>query len=311
MFSLILMLVVSACSNKPAKPQRTDTTTSGVAMIASDDCFAPIIEEEIDVFEALNHEASLIPIFGNEVEVMNLLLQDSVRLVISARELTETEKEFLKTKKLQPRTQKIAVDGIALITNVENTDSLISMSTLKQIMTGKIDSWKQINPNSKYDNIAVVFDNANSSTVRFVKDSINRGEPLAVNLRAQDNNKAVIDYVARTPNSMGVIGVNWVSNPRDTTNLSFADNIRVMSVSKSDVATVSNSYKPFAAYLALNEYPLRRDVFVILSDLRGTLPAGFVNFIVGDQGQRIILKAGLLPATRPMRLISTRESFSE
>ena len=305
----LIMFVFIACNTTPTKTLRTDTTTSGVAMIASDDCFAPIIEEEINVFEALNHDASIIPIYGNEVEVMNLLLKDSVRLVISARELTESEKELLKSRKLQPRTQKIAVDGIALIINKENTDSLISMSTLKEIMTGKIDSWKQINPKSKYDNIAVVFDNANSSTVRFVKDSINRGEDLAVNLRAQDNNKAVIDYVAKTPNSMGVIGVNWISNPSDTTNLSFANDIRVMSVSKSDVPTLSNSYKPFAAFLALNEYPLRRDVFVILSDLRGTLPAGFVNFIVGDQGQRIILKAGLLPATRPMRLISMQESF--
>lgn len=310
-YVLLAVVLLTACNSKQTKPMRTDTPTSGVATIASDDCFAPIIEEEIDVFEALNHNASLIPVYGSEVDVINLLLKDSLRLVVAARDLTDAEKQGLKNKKLQPRSQKIAVDGIALIINKENNDSLISVSTLKEIMTGKIESWKDINPNSKYDKIAVVFDNPNSSTVRFIKDSINRGEPLAERLRAQDNNKAVIDYVAKTPNAMGVIGVNWVSNPSDTLNLSFANDIRVMSVSKSDNPTVSNSYKPFAAYLALNEYPLRRDVYIILSDLRGTLPTGFVNFIVGDRGQRIILKSGLLPATRPMRLISVQESFSE
>lgn len=306
---LLLITIFSACNSGQIKVTRTDTLTSGVAEIAVDDCFAPIIQEQIDVFEALNDDASIIPIFASEVDVINLLLKDSVRLIIAARDLTDAEKQGLLNKKLQPRSQKIAIDGIALIINKENTDSLISVSALKKIMTGEIDSWKSINPQSKYDKISVVFDNPNSSTVRFIKDSINRGEPLAESLKAMDNNRAVLDYVAKTPNAMGVIGVNWINNPGDTTNLSFTNKIRVMSVSKNDEPTVQNSFQPFAAYLALGEYPLRRDVYVILTDLRGTLPAGFTSFVADDRGQRIILKAGLVPATRPMRLISVQEHF--
>ncbi len=306
---LLLVAIFSACDSRQIKITRTDTPISGVAQIAVDDCFAPIIQEHIDVFEALNDEASIIPVFANEVDVMNLFLKDSVRLIIAARDLSDAEKQGLLNKQLQVRSQKIAIDGIALIINKENTDSLISVSALKKIMTGEIDSWKSINPQSKYDKISVVFDNPNSSTVRFIKDSINRGTPLGAELKAQDNNKAVLDYVAKTPNAMGVIGVNWVSNPKDSTNLSFTNKIRVMSVSKNDVPNVQNSFQPFAAYLALGEYPLRRDVYVILSDLRGTLQSGFTSFVADDKGQRIILKAGLVPATRPMRLISVQEHF--
>lgn len=309
LFCILLSLTIFSACNQRIKVTRTDTPTSGVAEIASDDCFSPIVQEEIDVFEALNKDASIIPIYGSEVDAINLLLKDSLRLVIGARDLTDAEKQGLLNKQLQPRTQKIAVDGIALIINNQNTDSLISVPQIKKIMTGEIDSWKQINPRSKYDKIAVVFDNPNSSTVRFIKDSINRGEPLAEHLKAQENNKAVLDYVAKTPNAMGVIGVNWISNPTDTTNLSFNDKVRVMSVSKVEPATRQSSFQPYAAYLALGEYPLRRDVFVITSDLRGTLPTGFVSFLVGDRGQRIILKAGLIPATRPMRLITVQDSF--
>lgn len=309
LFCILLSLTIFSACNQRIKVTRTDTPTSGVAEIASDDCFSPIVQEEIDVFEALNKDASIIPIYGSEVDAINLLLKDSLRLVIAARDLTDAEKQGLLNKQLQPRTQKIAVDGIALIINNQNTDSLISVPQIKKIMTGEIDSWKQINPQSKYDKIAVVFDNPNSSTVRFIKDSINRGKPLAEHLKAQENNKAVLDYVAKTPNAMGVIGVNWISNPTDTTNLSFNDKVRVMSVSKVQPATRQSSFQPYAAYLALGEYPLRRDVFVITSDLRGTLPTGFVSFLVGDRGQRIILKAGLIPATRPMRLITVQDSF--
>lgn len=305
---LVLVAIFSASCNRK-KVQPASTSTSGYIEIAGDDCYAPIIDEEITVFEASNSDASIIPLYSGEVDAMNLLLKDSVRLAILARDFTDAEKQGVKDKKLMPRSQKIAVDGIALIINKANKDSLISISALKRIMTGGITSWKEINPQSTYDKIAVVFDNPNSSTVRFIKDSINRGEELAPNLSALENNKEVLDYVSKTPNAMGVIGVNWISNPSDSTNLSFTDQVRVMSVSKNDVPTIDNSFKPFAAYLAMGEYPLRRDVYVLVTDYPGTLPSGFVSFLAGNIGQRIILKAGLVPATRPTRLIVVKEQF--
>lgn len=306
---VLLLMAITACNNEK-RALRTDTLTSGVASIGIDDCFGPIVNEEIAVFQGLNDEASINPVYGDEVSVIKLLLQDSLRLVVAARDLTSDEKEIIKQNNLQPRSQKIAVDGLALIVNKSNNDTLINLSTLKKIMTGDITSWKQLNPNSSLSDITVVFDNQNSSTVRFIKDSINSGQAIAgKSLNALKTNKEVIDYVSKTPNAMGVIGVNWISNPNDTTNNSFIKDIRVMSVSKSENATVQNSYKPYPAFLALGNYPLTRDVYIILSDLRDTLPAGFVNFVGGDSGQRIIVKAGLLPATRPMRVVSIQDSF--
>lgn len=309
---LVMAIMISACSNNSNKgTKRTDTKTSGFATIVSEGCFAPIIDEEIVVFEALNKDASINALYTGEAQAFDMLMRDSVRMIIAARDLTQKEKDIISSnnRQLRPRSQKIAYDGIALIVNKENTDTLMSMTTLKKIMTGEITSWKQINPTSKYNNIEVFFDNPGSSTVRYIKDSICGDKPLYDGLRAQKSNQDVLDMVSKTPNALGVIGVNWVSNPSDTLRLSFIDKITVMSMSRAEVPTYENSYKPFAAYLALNEYPLKREVYVILTDLRETLPAGFVQFIAGDRGQRIILKAGLLPATRPTRLISVKESF--
>ncbi|NDW17950.1 phosphate ABC transporter substrate-binding protein [Dysgonomonas sp. 216] len=291
------------------KGTRTDTTTSGFAEFVCDDCYAPIIKNEIQVFEALNHEAFVTTHYTNEVEAVNLILKDSLRVAVLARDLSENEKESLRNKKLNPRSQKIAIDGIALIINKENTDSLISVPNLKKIMTGEITSWKELNPDSKYDDITVVFDNPNSSTVRFIKDSICRETPLYDGLKAMENNQAVLDYVAKTKNSMGVIGVNWISNPNDSTNLTFNSKVTVMSVSRYEPARRSNSFQPYPAFLALGDYPLTREMYVVLTDLRGTLQSGIMAFLASDRGQRIILKSGLVPATRPVRLISVSEHF--
>jgi phosphate transport system substrate-binding protein len=101
--------------------------------------------------------------------------------------------------------------------------------------------------------------------------------------------------------------VNWVSNPSDSLKLTFRQSIRVMFVSRSNKPTLNDSFQPIPAYLRTGDYPLVRDLFLIITDVRGGLPSGFVKFFAGDAGQRIVYRAGLVPATAPTRLISIQE----
>ncbi|MFT3992883.1 MAG: substrate-binding domain-containing protein [Dysgonomonas sp.] len=316
-----IILFISACGDR-RQITRTDTPTSGVAEIAVDECFAPIIQQSVDVFESLNKDATIIPIYTSENEIFDLFLKDSLRLIVAARELSPNEIQIIKERKRNPRSQKIATDAIALIVNKSNKDTLISVNDLKKIMTGEYRSWKDINPQSTLGEIAIAFDSPNSSMVRYIKDSICIGAPLGDNLKARSEdkqqtidisdrtpNQKVIDYVASTPNALGVIGVNWISNPSDSTNLSFVESINVMAVSREQKATSADSFKPFPYQMVLKKYPLTRDIYIIISDVSGGLPSGFVSFVAGDQGQRIITKSGLLPATRPMRMVNVRPNL--
>jgi hypothetical protein len=117
----------------------------------------------------------------------------------------------------------------------------------------------------------------------------------------------VISYVAKNPAALGVIGVNWIGNPADSTRLSFNDAIRIMAVSRADSATVGNSFKPYQAYLALNQYPLTRNVYILLNDPKSGLPSGLTSFLTDFRGQRIILKSGLVPATAAVRIVDVKE----
>ncbi|MDR1742926.1 MAG: substrate-binding domain-containing protein [Dysgonamonadaceae bacterium] len=322
-------VLLFSCKNGK-KAERTDTLTQGIAEVAVDECFAPILEEEINVFESLYREASVIPTYTSDARVYDLLMKDSIRLIIGTRELTDNEKAVINERKQRVRKYRIAIDAIALITNKANPDTLLSLDALKGIVTGKVTNWKSINPASKLDSIAVIFDSPNSSTIRFIKDSICGGAPVGHNLRAIApesetvdinqvmSNAKVIQYVAANPNALGVIGVNWISNPNDTTNLSFINDVNVISLSREDDATPKNSFKPFPYQMALElayrenrdseqkgtgGYPLTRNIYAIITDAQGGLSSGFFNFVANDRGQRIILKAGLLPANRPMRLV--------
>jgi len=310
LIAILLVLTILSCNRNRKAITRTDTPTSGEAIIAADECLEPIVREELNVFTALNLDAHIYPVFTSEYDIFNFLLSDSIRLIIAARDITETERNHLKSLKRYPRSQKIAIDGIALIINKENKDSLLSVLDLKKIITGEIQDWNILSSTPSVARpITVVFDQQNSSTLRFIMDSISMGKMVGDNSVAAKSNQEVLNYVAKYPNAMGVIGVNWISNPNDSTKLSFDSSIRVISLSREIFPTEANSYKPFPAYLATGDYPLRRDIYAIISDVIGGLPSGFVSFIAGDSGQRIILKAGLVPATRPTRLINLKNNF--
>lgn len=305
---VFVMILFFSCSSGGKKNDKwDDTITTGVIQIASDECFQPIIESEVEVFESLYQMAGIIPIYTDEINAMDLLLNDSVRLAVVARTLTESEKAAFLNKKRVVREIKVAVDAIALIVNKENPDSVIGIPTLKKILTGEITEWNQINPKSHLGKIEVLFDHRNSSTVRFAIDSICKGTALSENIFAQGSHKAVVDMVSHSKNSIGVIGVNWITNERDSTRLSFLEGVRVMAVSQFEDADADNSYLPFQAYIALGKYPMTRDVYVLLSDPRSGLSSGFASFVASDRGQRIILKSGILPATQPINLVHVRD----
>lgn len=304
---MVTLAVVSACRFKSGEGP-TDTYSSGVIAIAADESFEPIVQEEIDVFESLYPLAGIVPRYTTEVEAINLLLKDSVRLAIATRTLTEEEMNSFHSRKFYPREIKLATDGLALIVNRANQDSLMTVRDFSRILTGEAKEWKEVNPNSRLGAIQVVFDNKNSSTVRFAMDSICGGKPLAEgNVSALKTNRQVIDYVAKNSGAIGVIGVNWLGNRSDTTNLSFREEVRVMAVSAGDVATSDNSYKPYQAYLYYGNYPLARPIYALLNDPRNALPWGFTSFMTSDKGQRIILKSGLVPATQPVRIVHVND----
>ena len=303
---LVLAVSFAACRQAP-KDGRTDTYTSGTVAIAAYETFQPIVDDDIFVFESLYPLADLVPHYVTEVEAVNLLLKDSLRLAITSRRLTPEELYSFNSRKFFPQQIKIATDGLALISNLSNPDTLISVSAIRDILTGTKTRWKDIYPNSRLGDIQLVFDNKNSSTVRFAIDSICHGKELAGNVSALKTNKEVINFVAKTPGAIGIVGVNWLSDRNDSTGLSFNKEVHVMSVSHSTQPTVLNSFKPYQYYLYNGDYPLARDLYVLVNDPRNGLCWGFSGFLTSYRGQLIIQKSGLLPATQAVRVVNVKD----
>ncbi|MBR4565511.1 MAG: substrate-binding domain-containing protein [Prevotella sp.] len=298
--SLILGLFL-ACGNKP-NPEQEEAYQKAAAIFTADESFYPILDEELYYFQNQTLD-SITPVYINEQDAVRKLMKLETWLAFTTRDFTVKERKNLIDRKYLPRAIPIAYDGLAIIVNNTNPDTCITVKDFARILKGEVSEWKEIYPQNKLGVIDVVFDNPLSSTVRWCVDSILGGKQFsAKNIGAVKTSAAVIDYVEKHSNSLGIIGSNWLNDKRDTTNVTFKKNITVMGVSKMDSAKSYNSWQPYQFYLYNGNYPLRRTIYALLNDTRNGVPSGFTHFIQLPKGQKIILRSGLLPRTANMNV---------
>ncbi|MFV0471914.1 MAG: PstS family phosphate ABC transporter substrate-binding protein [Paludibacteraceae bacterium] len=305
--TLLVSVFMLSCTKEKKDKNSENTLHSGYIKIAVDETMANVMRSETEVFEGL-YPAKIDVVYAPENDAVKMLLEDSVRLAVTARPLSAQELKYLRDKTFRPNSIRIAIDAVAVIIHPSNPDSIINVQNLKRILTGEVKNWNQIYPSSTLGNIQVVFDNTNSSIVRYIADSVCRDKPLSKNLNALNLNREVVEYISKTPNAMGLIGVSLISNEYDSISQDFNKKIQVMRVSTSEHPDRTNSVQPYQYYMYTMKYPLTRDIYILLNDPRGELPKGFTNFVAGDKGQRIILRAGLLPVTMPVnKVVINRE----
>jgi phosphate transport system substrate-binding protein len=180
---------------------------------------------------------------------------------------------------------------------------------LQAITQGKVRNWSGVNKGGQSGAITIVFDNPNSSTVRLITDSLNNGAALPPNVFATNKTAEVIAYVAKNPNAIGFIGTNWIADEDDPDHQNFLKQIGVVAIN-SRLGTIScgESWLPFQAHIAQKYYPLRRNIYSICREARTGLGTGLAAFLASERGQRIILKAALVPATMPLRLVDFKKN---
>ncbi len=299
--AITALAITLCCCNSSDK--NLDTPISGEIDIAADESLRPLVEAEVATFEGIYVRAKLNCDYLPEADAIDALMKDSARLAVVTRRFTKEEKEYFKRIKITPTEYDIAYSGIAVIVNNSNPDSVFTMDDLTGLLNGKITSWNQLGHKSK-DGIEIVFDNPNSGLIRHLRDSVFHFEKLPPNVYAATNNAAVVDYVEKTQNALGFIGLEWISDKDDSVSNSFLHRVRVAGIA---LAKDSADYQPYQAYIALKKYPLVRRITVLSREARAGLGTGFLNFCASERGQRIVLKSGLVPKTMPLRIVRVNQ----
>ncbi|MER0439565.1 substrate-binding domain-containing protein [Emticicia sp. W12TSBA100-4] len=281
MKKVIIILIGAITLWQCSSQEKQDLPNEGEITIAADESLQPIVDAEIMAYNAHYPKAKLNVIYMPEQRAMSLMMNDSVNIAIVTREATAGEQSVYTSNNIPYLPAKMALDGVAIISNLGSSIKNLSIADLKAMFEGK-----------KNTDIKLVFDNSSSSNLNYMMGKLGISDIKKANIFAADGNKDVIEYIKKNKNAIGVIGGNWISDIDDSKSQNFINSVHVVGIS--DVKTPNDYYTPTTASLKARKYPFERRV--ILHTKKGYgLTSAFIRFCCAYVGQLVVEKSGLLP----------------
>lgn len=282
LFSCLVVVTFVSCN----RPPREGWRFSDDIYWAVDETLRPVFEKEMEAYAGQDSSAVFQTQFLPGDSVLALLVSDSVRCCVSTRPLTDYERYAIREKSLNVSEDRIATDALALLVSKGNSDSVMSLDQLRDILLGKITRWDDVFSSRKHGEISIVVDHSKSGVLRCLREVVCDGQAIKGNLYAQGSVESVIECVSADSMVVGVVSVSGL--PLDSLSGSYFDHpdVTVMYVS-SDM--VSTACRPYLYHLSMGDYPLVRSVYVVTTDPRRTSSVkSFHGFLKGKQGQEII-----------------------
>ena len=282
--AIIAATMLMACQGKAPDPQRDDVPTKGDILIVADQDLERIIEAERFVFESIYAEATVRVRYLPETELRQAMRSDSVRVVFTATLPGAEEVDFFRSRNLYPDDVPVLTDAIAVIRAAGAMDKAISVADIRAALTGN-------------GTVKVLVEDARGGIVRTVIDSVLGGQADGLrNMAVVPGLDSLINRLNATPEVIGLISFARISDLDDPACRALRERFTLCAVAGSEEPIIPNQ-----STLADGQYPLRRKLYAVLKEGKTGLGTGFVSFVAGHKGQRIILKSGLAPQTVPGR----------
>lgn len=295
-FSFALIFV--ACNSNASKEKKPEENlTSGTAVMYVDNSVGPVVDDVLAVFHSRYPQVNIKQRNLPEADIIKLLLADSARIAILTRKLTPAEESNFNKRKVTAKINEFAKDAIAL-TGIKGGDTIVKLDEVLKLLQGKPSEIKSL-----------VFDSPESGAVKFLMGKAGITSLPKENVYALRSNAEVLKYVSQSKGAIGVIGLNLLLQPtRDVAPL--VEKVEILAVSNvKKESGAEKYYKPNQSNIAAGSYPLTRTLYVLNYQGKLGLGMGFANYVTSPDGQRIILKSGLLPVTMPTREIEVRNEL--
>ncbi|MBL0129430.1 MAG: substrate-binding domain-containing protein [Flavobacteriales bacterium] len=277
-------VLLAACTTNPPDPRSDDTPTKGDILVLADEDFRIILESEKFAFESIYENAKVRITYLPEAELLKRMMDDSVRVVFTTCLPGAEQEAYFRTRNLSPDVVPVLTDGIALVQGLKAADGTITLDQLRASI-------------SEGAQPRALFDGAGTGVVRSLVDSLFAGNASQVRTAStMANTDSLVRRIAIDDRSVGLLSFARISDLDNPACRALREGLTLCAVSDTGAAVLPNQ-----STLADGSYPLRRTLYALLVEGRSGLGTGFVSFVAGHKGQRIILKSGLAPIRVPAR----------
>ncbi|MFL5752838.1 MAG: PstS family phosphate ABC transporter substrate-binding protein [Bacteroidia bacterium] len=301
LFSVPVLITAIAfflsCNTETGAEHAPNTPTSGVLKVYTEEGFTIQMKSQAYTFEKIYSNAKIDVKYTTQKEAIQALYSDSCKVIAISRDLSAEEVKRFNAANLFPKSTFIFKDAIALVVNSSSPDSVISMEQLNALLSGDTSAF----PGAA----SIVFDNTNSSSAAFLKDSLLGGKAFGRNCYAVKNTAELIEKIASSKNMIGIMDYAWLSDKDEAITREYLKKVRTLAVS---LPASKTAYFPDQSNIETGDYPFTKKVYIMRRSADFSLAAGFITFVAGPKGQIMLLKAGLAPWRQPERMIEVNMS---
>ncbi len=305
---LIILFAFSLVScNQSKPPAQLETTVTkydvykGVLNVSCDAGLEPIIKQQTEVFQYLHDSVRCNVLYSSEKEMFADFRSKKTNVMLLSRALATTEvNDFKNIDTIYIRELPIAYDAVALIASKDFDDSRLTVEQVKQYFS----------PSASAGNSPrLVFENQNSTVVRYVLNSLGYHEKVSSNVYAMQSADEVIAYVTDNKNALGFIPYNRLSDTDDPRVKLLLERIKILSLTVKIKDGEERRVSANQSDIAAGDYPFIRTIHAVTRyTYTDNLELLFMGFLSREKGAKIFLKAGLIPVKTPEREIIVNDN---
>lgn len=270
---LIVLGLFSGCGgSKDETPDSnsTDTKISGTVSTDGSTSMEKVIGFLSEAYSEANPDVKVTYNPTGSGAGIQAVSEDRCDIGLSSRDLKEDEAETLEAK-------VVAIDGIAMVVNPENTVSDLTIDQIAKLYKGEITNWSEV---GGADAPVVLIGREAASGTRDGFESITDTKDACAYAQELTSTGDVIQTVASNPNAIGYASLAAV---KDTVKA-----LKVEGVSPTTETIQDGSYK------------IQRDFNLVTKkgkELTGAAKA-FYDFATSKEADSLIEKAGAVPVVR-------------
>jgi len=275
---LMAGLVMVACSQKTEEQK----AAAKYITIKGSDTMVHLASAWAESFMKSHPDADISVTGGGSGTGIAAILNGTTDICIASRSIKAKELTLAKEKGLSPNEIVTSRDGIAVVVNPENPISELTIEQIGKIYTGVYTNWKDLGgPDHE---IVILSRESSSGTYVFFQEHVMKKKDYSPNAMLMPSTSAIIQSVTQDMWAIGYVGLGY--------GVQAADRVKMLNV-KNDAD--SPAIAPSVASVQDASYGIARPLHFYTNGTPTGTTKDFVDFVLSDAGQAIVLEAGYVP----------------
>jgi phosphate transport system substrate-binding protein len=262
-----------------AKPHDDANLESGSVQVLGSESMRPAITACAEDFMTRNPDADVIVKGGGSGDGVAALLHGLVDVGMTSRELSQRELDYAVGRGFAVSVFPMALDGVTIVVNRANPVTALSIDQLREIFTGKIRSWREL---EGFDGEILPFARAaGSGTASVFGERALGEEEYGPAVQRLPTNEAIVAEVAARAGAIGYAGLGALRVGGD----------RIKAVALTAGAQ-SSAVTATPETIIAGTYPLSRTLYLATAGAPLGTAKAFIDFCLSPNGQALFQRVG-------------------